>query len=724
MLTPGIYYPAKNAHRQLLATLPGKNIYPVGADYIYYSEGPVFYANQHAGLIGELVHIYINGELHGTAPILDATGLYVYEFAPVYGTLEIKSAFYDLTEASQTFFCVNLYTLLAASATIWSEQRKANMLLLANQYLTPQTTGIFRGQADQQAMSDSFGEAIGFPQPPDWPFERYALAMGGYPAMGLPSIYGALPKGSSVGAIKDIVQAVTQYGMTADDFRQLQGVGWQMGQTGNYNHRFRYSGNPLAPVLDTDPTGASGPHYFLPYNQYEVNLTYAARMTAAIQVWVNGRELFSPNFYARTQGSVTTVWVAGTVEGDHVTIHYTRDLDGVEQQEEFRATELIGYAPITSLFSNIQQAYTVMLNVIHDGFYIDKGDTVMRGASGAPDNLAYNWLNPWATIPEYIQPVLDWRHETMVVSEAHEHAFFTGATAQQGSEFLSVNGSYLYPTQYAYNGARRIDIDPSVGLTAGDFLQLDYRLNGYTMSSHEETLGATGAYPYLVALPPTTKPYGASVFVNGDRLAIDLQYGFTGANVQIFAQLFKDDYVCVRYYTEGLDTYEDQTGIGQKRNFVFTSPVDPSSVMVTVNGQRGPTGSHTVSNPTTVRLSDNVYDALGPTDVTTVVGNVGLSAGYSVKIEQGATSYAQGVNFLINYTTGQVLWVAGAEQPRSNSTYTAYYTYFPKQILAKLLRLVQPATVRCLLQFTTTDDRVFNPYFFEGQYNPSGDIIR
>ena len=82
MLTPGIYYPTKNAHRQLLNTLPGRNIYPVGQDYIYYSEGLVYYVNQNPDLpVGDEVAIHINGILHGTTTVLDATGLYVYAFA-------------------------------------------------------------------------------------------------------------------------------------------------------------------------------------------------------------------------------------------------------------------------------------------------------------------------------------------------------------------------------------------------------------------------------------------------------------------------------------------------------------------------------------------------------------------------------------------------------------------------------------------------------------------
>ena len=726
MLTPGIYYPSKNAHRQLLFTLPGKNIYPVTSDYIYYSEGLVYYVNQNPlHPAGDTVGIYINGNLHGTTTILDNSGLYVYAFAPAYGVLEVKSIFSDTTVASQSFVCVNLYALLASSATIWSEQRRANILLLANQYLTPPTTGIFRGQADQAAMSNTFGEAIGFPQPADWPFERYALAMGGYPALGLPGIYSALPKGSSVGAVKDIVQAVTQYGMTGDDFRQLQGVGWQLGHTGGDNYRYRYSGNTLDPVLDTDPTGVSGPHYFLPYNQFEFLLLYRANMSDPIRVYLNGALLPDNKFYARDDGFETKVWVANTVEGDHVVVQYTAIGVGA-WTDEARVPASAGVAPICSLQSNIQQAYSVMLNVVHDGFYVE-GDVVLRNVVGDTDYLAYNWLNPWAVIPEYIQPVLDWRHETMTVSGGLEHKFFTGATAQQGSEFMAVNGHYLYPSQYGYTGTQEIDIDPSVGLTAGDFIQLDYRVNGETQASYETVVGASPAYPYIVTLPPSPipLPFGASVFVNGNRLAIDQQYIWVGTTINILALLTAGDRICVRYYITGLNTYGEQTGIGQKRDFIFPNPVDPSSVIINVNGERAPVGAYVLSNPYTVHLLDNVYNYLGPTDIVSVTANIGLSAGFSVKIVQDGVTFTQGAesNFVVNYTQGTVIWNIGANQPDPGTAYQVYYTYFPKQILERLIRLVQPATIRTLLQFTTTDNRIFNPYFFEGKVNPSGDVI-
>jgi hypothetical protein len=64
--------------------------------------------------------------------------------------------------------------------------------------------------------------------------------------------------------------------MTDEDMRGMQWTGWQLGRGASGTQRYRYSGDPAYPIEDTDPTGASGPHYFLPYNQYSVSLLETA----------------------------------------------------------------------------------------------------------------------------------------------------------------------------------------------------------------------------------------------------------------------------------------------------------------------------------------------------------------------------------------------------------------------------------------------------------------
>ena len=147
MLTPGIYYPNRNAHRQLLHTLPGKDIYLVDSGYIHYTTGRVTYVNFAAEYaVGDTVEIFVNSVLVGTTTILNTDGLYVYELQLAYGVSRIESHFSDGNVSSQTFYTVNLYTLISAEADVWSAQRRANILLLSNQYLTPPASGIFRNQ--------------------------------------------------------------------------------------------------------------------------------------------------------------------------------------------------------------------------------------------------------------------------------------------------------------------------------------------------------------------------------------------------------------------------------------------------------------------------------------------------------------------------------------------------------------------------------------------------
>jgi hypothetical protein len=996
MLTPGIYYPNRNAHRQLLHTLPGKDIYPVDSGYIHYTDGLVSYVNFASYAIGETVGIYVNGVSVGTTTILNSDGLYVYELHLGYGVSKIESHFPDGQIASQTFYTVNLYTLLSAEADVWSERRRTNILLLANQYLTPPASGIFRGQVDQEWMSKTFGAAIGFPQPHDWPFDRYALAMGGAPTLGLPSIYGAITKGSSTGAIKDIVQAVTGYEMTDEDMRGMQWTGWQLGRGVSGTQRYRYSGLPYDPVADTDPTGVSGPHYFLPYNQYSATLLEAALtpanatiigganpiqelpeagysgwpntrfadgltidgqrfnetgidditallivrsgyahmdqvaiaagiqaairnvgntqvdvitgqplgdgfklatcvydavhdryvlhsgtfganglmevhgegwhpsggfpgydlyvklsvekrtsyipgqnmeatvvgglvpaagatgITYAAQISIDGQSLDGPfflpgpfttgaqvatamqadirrlgsnallgagwtsclvtyhtngtninryEFHSGTVGTnstvdswvegwtgtgspllgegyrlsytpgitmfvsvngtyistdryyfatdavtgVTTVWIRGVKKYDHISISYTNAY-GAPASFTGTVGDITGASPTAVLQSNIQQAYTMMLNIVHDGFFVD-GETVLR-SSVATDYLAYNWLNPWATNPHYVVPALEWQHETTVMGVTPDAVIPTGHTAQPGSEFVSINGAALYPSGYTYTGPQEITIGAT--LNAGDTVQVDYRVAGQTQSAYEVEQTVPGLF--VATLPDTPMAYGMTVFVNGGRVQTP-DYFLVGNEVTIPLPISVGDKVCIRYYTAGLNSYGELNYTGIKQEFFFDSIIDPASVMIFVNGERVPANAYTCPDDYTVRLADYIVAELTETDVTTVTADIGMPTDYSVMIQQGAVDYVQGINFAVDYTHGKILWIDGAPSPVAGSAYSVYYTYFPKQILEQLLGIVKPSTIKLLLQFTTTGGNVFTPYYWDGQDNPSGDVI-
>jgi len=1002
MLNPGIYYPNKNAHRQLLAALPGRQVYPTNSNYIYYSTGSVYYVNrlpQYA--IGTVVSIYLNGVLSGTTTVLDASGLYVYEFAPAYGTLEVKSLFPDGHTATQNYFCVNLYTLLAATAEVWGDYRENNIRLISDQFLTPGVTGIFRGQASQEIMNSNFGSAIGFLQPFDWSFEKYANAMGGT-GPDAPSIYGALRKGASVGGIKDVVEAVTGYEMVDQDFTGLQTVGWQLGLTGNYSQRYRYSGVTGSPILDTDP-GNTGVHYYLAYNQYGITFTTAAmlpvnatvvgafssatilapfadsthfcttltidgvafddtlshyydgmlimlrtpngadfhawhvgdplwppyavlntyadiatsiqtrirfigtnfnlgygwinatvthddvngrflvrsgtagasgsvgpivgedpahpvywsdakrysyvagqdtvatiiggtvtnfgatgstagvtyadqisldgqqpvttfhvpgpfttgaQVAAAIQadmrrigaqyqlktgwtsctcvydtvnnhyifksgfvapngvidlwtegtggaerpllgvgnralympgltmfVWVNGDLIDSSRFYVSNDptSGLSKLWISGLKPGDQVVANYTDHL-GANQSISETVGQITGLAPIATLQSNIQQAYTILLNIVTDGFSVN-GESVLRGLTGNADELTYDWLNPWGQNESYTVPKRQWYHVSQTaIGVTGDYVLGTTFAAQQGSEFVSINGNYLYPGDYHYGTPEELHIGPGVTLAAGDVIQWDFPLAGSTHTNYQETVTVAAA-PYVITLAgPEPHAQDFHVFVNGSRLSAG-NYLLAGNVLTIYDQLYVGDRILVRYITSGLSAFSELTDTNRVRNFQFDQAVDAASVQITINGEHAPNSAFNMIDPRTVQLTTAIYNALATTDIVSVFCDIALPAGADVTITQGITTYTQGVNFQVDYTHGKILWIAGEDQPAPGSAYQVYYVYFPKQILEQLLRLVQPATVRVLLQFTTTIGQTFNPYMWEGSINPSGNVI-
>lgn len=844
MLSPGIYYVGKNAHRQLLRTLPGKYVYPTDSNFIYYSEQKAFYVNQVSSLnVDDEVRIYVNGELHGTTKVVDASGLYVYELSLEYGILEIQSVFPDASTATQNFFCVQLYSLLLASAEIWSEYRRQNLLIIANNYLVPMHTGIFRGQADQQAMSDNFGAAIGFRQPFDWPFDRYALAMAGDEALGLPGIYPALVKGSSVGAVKDIVQAVTGYTMTNEDFRLIQGIGWQFGPLSGDNYRYRYSGNPLDPVEDRDPTGVSGPHFFLAYNQYEVELpvtmqlelpafiiggtvtypaatsgvTYAAQISidgdsysgpffvaglfssgeavaAAIQAdmrrigvqqgfgmgwrycivtynqpgapqqyvfisgnsqangavdsWVEGtgglerpqlgegyRTFYSPGYTmwvyingvlidpskytARTIAGITKVWIRDVVKDDEVTIEY-KNTSGGDESYTFTAADQTSILPIASFRSNIQQAYTEVLRIVHDGFLVLE-ESVIRDAAGDIDYLSYDWLNPWANLPEYTRPPLFWSVYSATVTNPATLTYDVGESFESTSPMVLVNGSIQAPSRYTISGTQFI-FDASVTLTVGDIIEIWYCTASPTVRHYEETIVGTPSSPYLITLPSVFNTHGIHVFVNGDRLSTDQYTILSGDSLEILGPLDDEDEVYIRYFEGNSDFYEEITIYGPPPVITFSRAIDPDSIMIYVNGQALPPASFTQVDDTHITLIPAVLAKIEADDVLSVVGNIIGLPGFSVYITQDSTVYLQGAHFKVDYTTGKILWLTPT-RPAPGTAYLVDYTYFPKKILEQLLLLVKPATIKLEFQFETTDGHIFNPYWFNGQPNPTGELI-
>jgi hypothetical protein len=99
--------------------------------------------------------------------------------------------------------------------------------------------------------------------------------------------------------------------------------------------------------------------------------------------------------------------------------------------------------------------------------------------------------------------------------------------------------------------------------------------------------------------------------------------------------------------------------------------------------------------------------------------------GNNVTIVQGDTYYKQDVDFLVNYTKGEIIWIS-SNRPQEGSTYLITYTYFPKEILDHLFEYVTPATIRIIQQYAyvvSGEEYLYTPYFWNGSENPSGDVI-
>jgi hypothetical protein len=722
-----------------------------------YTEQNVLYINRVPGLaIGSVVSIYLNNVLAGTTTILDTTGLYVYELSLDEGVLEVKSIFADSTEATQTFFCVNLYGLINATAEIWSAQRQANLLLLTNQYLTPQTTGIFRGQVGQDAMSANYGSIIDFPQPFDWSFEQYALTMGGDLETGRPGVYGAKTKGSSTGAVKDMVLAVTGYTMTDQDFRGLQGVGWQLGRAHVNDLTVLANYNPTAPLLMPFPVMVTITGYTAGADNFtwQMGITGATGATGGTgRITTAGNIELVHNYGVFLQFDT----VAGHCIGDswQATILPSRaagptsftprppykyrysgnpllpvlDTDPLNVNgphyflQHNQPSVLPNLAPVATLKSGVQQAYTLLLNIVHDGFFVDS-ETVIRNLTGQEDSVNYNWLNPWGTSPTFVTPDLHWRQETTTITGTLDHTLVAAHIPLMGSELITINGVFLYPSQYIYASPTVVELDPSLVLTTGDIVQFNYREAGNAQGSYEETVGATPAFPYVITLPAAPAPlsYGMSVYANGLVLSAD-KYLIVGNQITIPAQFEQDDKLCVRFYVSGLNSFAEVDHIGPQQDYVFPFLVNANSVLVRVNGALVKAGNTTLVDPVTVRLSAPVYNYLQADDEVSIIADVGVPAGYSVRIVQGTTVYTQGVDFKIDYTYGTIIWLLGHSAPARGTSYQVSYIYFPKQILTKLLNLVKPSTIKLIPQFRTTNGLVFNPYQWGGVDNPTGHVI-
>lgn len=648
MLTPGIYYKHKNSIRQLIKSLPGTTVYPRDNNLIPYTTQPVTYVNSLSSLpLGATVIVKLNGTVIGSPKVFNTSGTYAVDFVPPLGTFEIESVYPDSTTQKQIFRSVRLYTFLATLGEQYKDFKTRSILASSGLYVHFLNDGILKSQANDISFR-AWGDMAGFVRPFDWPFDRYADVLGGNTETGIPGYVPAFSKGSTTGAVKDVVESVTGYRPTDDDFRLLQStIKWQLSRDGA---KYDWLGG----VHDT---GAVGPHYFLRSDRTPANVLAA---------------------------------------------------------------------PVAVLESDIRKAFTILLKVIHDGFFVEEGEVVTRSTISNKDKLQYSWLNPWA-----YNPTIDYQ----TGYKTYEH-WVTGPTDKVftlpdipavGQEIVYLNGLEISDADYTLIG-NVLTLGPSIAVDVDDYIQVEYLLTG-PARWHDEFIYAGG--PQTFILPQLPIPNTLNVFVNGKRLDVNLgEYTFTSPDrIDIVAALGVNDRIDVVYADISIEPrYEESQVYSSATPPVFTAPdsIVQGSVRVYVNGIKAHTSTYDINlNGVTVDINYTGPGGLGVVDGDriTVTCAYEARAGYNVNIVQGTTTYSQGYHFHVNYRTGEVLWDNTKPNPAPGTGYQVYYTYFPKDILEAMLMTVKPVTMRVFQEFETSDGRVFKPYLWGGVKNPTGNVI-
>lgn len=650
MLAPGIHYPSKNAIRQLIKSLPGASVYPKDNNLFPYTTKPVIYSNFNKNLVpGDEVIVKLNGVVIGTPTVLDAAGNYALEFTAPLGTFALESVFPDTTSQTQYFRSVNLYTLVGVLGDEYRDYKVQSLQASAGLYSTFYTSGIFRSQGDELAYN-SWGGMTGFIRPFDWTFEKYSDVLGGNAVAGVPGFLPTFVRGSTTGAVKDVVESVTGYRPTDADFRGLQQTRWQLSRDG---WKYRYVPGITPGTGAPADTGAAGPHYFL-----------------------------------RAAGNVLAT-------------------------------------PVAVLESDVRKAFTMLLHVEHDGFFVENGEVITKSTISNIDKLQYTWLNPWAYNPLVNHQTGFNTFEAWVLAGdvAPKTWVIPGAAPVQYKVYL--NGSQVAYSDFLIAG-NTLTLGAGITIAVDDYVQVEYLTVGPTR--WHDAFVFSGPTVFTLSSPPI--PTDMDVFVNGKRLETTLgEYSFiTPDQIGILVDLDIGDNIDVVYIDSGAEPrYEISQVYSAITPPVFSAPdsIVQGSVNVYVNGIKAPIGMYSIHiNGVTVSIN---YAGLGVVtgDRITVVCTYVHRDGYNVHIVQGTTIYSQGYHFHVNYRTGEVIWDVTKPNPTDGLGYMAYYIYFPKDILDFMIGTIKPATMRVFLEFETTipTTQVFRPYFWDGMKNATGNVI-
>ena len=245
-------------------------------------------------------------------------------------------------------------------------------------------------------------------------------------------------------------------------------------------------------------------------------------------------------------------------------------------------------------------------------------------------------------------------------------------------------------------------------------------------------VGLVGAWVTCASIytADTIIPASLEVYLNGQMLDKHSgQYTVTAPNrLTLNYTVILGDCNQVVYYPVGPSNIVDDSEIylsSAPPAFVSTDRIFPDSVKVFVEGLREPTAAYHIEADE--RTIDIDYASLAVADGqrVTVRYSTAWTAGFNVSVVQGTTTYSQGYHFTVDYTHGRIIWDPLSAPLADGSSYLAYYTYFPKDILDQLIGIIKPATMRVILQFTPDSygSIAFRPYFWNGVINPTGNVI-
>ena len=288
---------------------------------------------------------------------------------------------------------------------------------------------------------------------------------------------------------------------------------------------------------------------------------------------------------------------------------------------------------------------------------------------------------------------------------------------------------YGASNDYELTALHWVSIHPTVPVSIGDTITIKYNSSFpivYGTQHHTETFTVALTELYL---SDSASPESIELYLNGQLLDKHSgQYTFTMPNrLTLNYTVTLGDYNQVVYYPAGTPAIVDDSElyyVATPPTFVSTVDIVPNSVKVFVDGIREPTAYyHIEADNRTLHID---YSGLSVADgqLVTVRYALAVTSAYNVIVVQGTTTYTQGYHFTVDYTHGHIIWDPAISPPAVGSSYLAYYTYFPKDILDQLIGIIKPAPMRVILQFTTTTgSNVFRPYFWGGVPNPTGTVI-